>query len=466
MQKMESTITGIVQPLLSASTTRKTIKLGPIAVRMIECLKAIHERNNVVRDVKTDNFMLAPEPAGKTTTIENDLASRIRLIDLAMVTQWTPSYRENSESSDLIGTPLYASLNVHGGQKASFRDDLEALGYIIAELIHQLVSGDDTTQLPWAKGSSDHEIGAIKEEQVNNWESDFYGGMGDETTVAIMSEFMTEVKSYTFKQRPSYEKLTNIVAKLETVRPIKASVARRASTKTLKTTTSKRGRAKVPPAATSVAAVAPASTRRKMDSDDVDDDCEDDPMDWDYTDENHEPTSKRGNKLMSSRAQRAARRNADAIVIDDDDDDTGFQNATLNKKSNVKVKAKPTLRTSATSTLTTGLKTIGVVVDIVKGPHAGESFELTSGGCEAVVLGTKPPTGPITGIVLEKDRTLQPFHLKLELSVTRKTTVSVAVTDKSKGNTSINGKAVKRSKAFGGDKISIGETVLLINKVV
>jgi len=480
MQKMESTITGVVSLLLSGSAaSKKTIKFGTIAAQMLECLQSVHETNNVVRDVKTENFMIAPPKPSKggrnsaATALEKSLASRVRMIDLALVSQWTPSYRETTESNDIIGTPLYSSLNVHNGQKASFRDDLEALGYIIAELIHQLVSGDDKKQLPWASGSSDDEIGMIKKEQLRNRKSDFYGDMGDRKTADIMSQFFTEVQSYTFKKRPQYEKLTRIVAKLETVRPAKASTkttsrSSRATTPTKTKATAKRGRSKAPPAA---AVASPSARRRKYSGDDEEEDSED-PMDWDYTDENCEPPSnsdgKQDSKKMSSRAQRAARRNADVIVIDDDsDEEMDVKPAATNtskKKGASKAKQPTSSRASATTSSASGLGTVGVIVEVVQGPHAGEGFELTSGDCEAVVLGSCPPKGTLTGIVLDKDKSLQPVHLKLELSVTRKKIVSVAITDKSKGDTSINGQTVKASKAFANDRISIGETVLRIKR--
>ena len=104
---------------------------------------------------------------------ENKLSSRIRLIDLAIATQCTPTYFETDEAS-LVGTPLYASLNVHSGKKAGFRDDLESLGYVIAELLIQLTSGDSSKQLPWNNGKSDDEIWSIKKTLVENKNSTFY----------------------------------------------------------------------------------------------------------------------------------------------------------------------------------------------------------------------------------------------------------------------------------------------------
>jgi serine/threonine protein kinase len=470
MEKMDSTITGIVPLLLETSSKKKTIQLGPIAVRMLECLKAVHERNNIFRDVKTENFMLAPASAGKgkgSTSLEKKLTERVRLIDFAMVSQWTPTYRETSESSNLLGTPLYASLNVHNGQKTSFRDDLEALGYVIAELIHQLVSGDDQQQLPWANERSDDAIGSMKEKQVNNHKSDFYSGMGTGKTASLLSEFITEVQSYTFKQRPDYEKLAKILSQLETSRCTKASststaVSRppRTSTKAQKTTT-KRARSKAPP----VAAPANSKSRRKYDSEDDSDDS-DDPMDWDYTDENSQPKTKSDNNQdsnkMTAREQRAARRrnNSDNVIVIDDDDDDDDDEAIPAASASAKKKSGKVHSTTSDSAAS-GLSTVGVVIEVEQGPHEGERFTLSSGDRDTVVVGTNPSGGSLTGIVLKKDKSLKSSHVKLELSVKRNV-VSVNVTDKSKGDTCINGTTVKSSKAFIHDRISIGETVLVI----
>lgn len=461
MQKMDSTISGIV-PVLLQSSSATTTNLGPIAVRLLECLQAIHDCHNIVRDVKEENFMLAPLTGKEKGSVETKLASRVRLIDLALCTQWTPSYRETSASPELLGTPLYASLNLHNGQKSSFRDDLEALGYVISELVLKLASGDETQQLPWAKEGSDEDIGTVKEEQVENPKSEFYRGMGNNKTASIVSDYLDEVRSYSFKTRPDYDKLSKILAKLTVARPKTRAASAKTPPRRAATTPAKRGRSKAPPVAS---AAAPASD--KSEKDDDDDDVIS--MDWDYTtDENKKP--KGDDTQSTSRQQRASRRanlkvpdhdDDDVIVIDDDDDDDDVKmNSTAHTSKRAK-KSAPT-KSDITGGTGNGLKSVGVLVEIIEGPHAGESFGLESGGCETVVVGTKPLAKSGTAIILKKDKTLKASHVKLDLSVSKRNIVSLIVTDKSQGDTAINRNSIKSSKAFINDSIIIGNTVLVV----
>ncbi|OEU16448.1 hypothetical protein FRACYDRAFT_162281, partial [Fragilariopsis cylindrus CCMP1102] len=218
MEKMDNTISAVVPLLLQKKSSSKTINFGPIAVALLACIRACHEAKNIFRDVKSDNFMLTIDAAAAiakakagSTILENEVASRIRLIDLAIATQWTPMYCETDEA-DFNGTPLYASLNVHSGKKASFRDDLEALGYVLAELIIQLNSGDPSKKLPWSHGKSDGDIGSIKKLLVEDKSSDFYAQLGNASR--LFSKYLDIIRGYSFKEVPDYDELTEILSKI------------------------------------------------------------------------------------------------------------------------------------------------------------------------------------------------------------------------------------------------------------
>ena len=111
MEKMDSGLSSIVTQLLHFKPSSEKIIFGPVAVRLLTCVQAIHDRNNIIRDVKMENFMLA-SGNGQGSSPEEKLASRIRLLDLALATQWTSTYRETIEAENLVGTPLYASLKI------------------------------------------------------------------------------------------------------------------------------------------------------------------------------------------------------------------------------------------------------------------------------------------------------------------------------------------------------------------
>ena len=174
--------------------------MGPVAAQLLACIQAIHDLKHIVIDVKPENFMLAPSRS-------KDVASRIRLLDLALVQPWVSidKHRPN-QGSTMAGTPMYASLNLHKGETPSRRDDLEALGYVIAEIIMQITHGCVSQNLlPWSQGKSDESIGQLKQSQVDDPNSDFYKRMGGSITTQVFRRYMDEVRGYGYKKNPDYE---------------------------------------------------------------------------------------------------------------------------------------------------------------------------------------------------------------------------------------------------------------------
>jgi len=465
MEKMDNTISAVVPLLLQSKSSSQTINFGPIAVALFACLRACHEAKNIFRDVKSENFMLTIDNAtakvkAGSTLDENGLASRIRLIDLAIATQWTPMYCETDEAN-LIGTPLYASLNVHSGKKASFRDDLEALGYVLAELIIQLNSGDPSKKLPWSRGKSDNDIGSIKKSLVENKKSVFYAQLGNASR--LFSEYLDIVRGYSFKEVPDYDELTEILSKitLPRTKTTTASKSRRAATKktvpTKKTAPTKR---KTP------SKVARRSTAKRTETEDDDDHLMSDQsfeesvyadahetledMEWEYiVDENEKPKEDSKPSARSDRALRRQRSEADKqhvgkveeiIVIDDDDDDDDDESE---------------------SNSGSGLKRRGVRLLVINGPHKGDSYDLEAGANEIVLIGSNPTSKIGAVLPLKKDKTLNTTHVRLDLAITRKCT-AVKVTARSNAKTMVNNNAVNSTKAFINDSIVIGGTTLKV----
>lgn len=181
MERMQGGFSSIV-PLLVAensstsSSKSSSIAIGPIATRLIRLMEAIHETQHVFVDVKPENFMIAIATESKPTkkksspTLALSLAERIRMIDLGLM-ESSKDVMKNKHRMDqfpngqVVGTPVYASLNVLNGHTVSRRDDLEACIYVLIEFVlalqHQHDSDNDKKTmeelalLPWTKAKSD-----------------------------------------------------------------------------------------------------------------------------------------------------------------------------------------------------------------------------------------------------------------------------------------------------------------------
>lgn len=205
---MDGPLTDVV-PLLVASAKKKkttegvtSIDLGPIATTLISHMEAFHAMRLLFVDVKADNFMLAPEhsaPSGSTkkkgrkstssSSASQLLADRIRLIDFGLVEKYRDlsrgGHREDAHpDAQFVGTPEYASINVLGGHTPSRRDDLEAVGYVLADILIRAVrygtgtkSGSNTGSkkqqqqqqmdiFPWSSCQSDEDVLNLKLAEV------------------------------------------------------------------------------------------------------------------------------------------------------------------------------------------------------------------------------------------------------------------------------------------------------------
>mmetsp|Transcript_57968 Transcript_57968/g.64786 ORF Transcript_57968/g.64786 Transcript_57968/m.64786 type:complete len:586 (-) Transcript_57968:1179-2936(-) len=464
MEKMSSTISTIVPLLLQNKSSSRIIDFGPIAVALFSCVRACHQVNNIIRDVKSDNFMLtiisAAGARAESTEVKR-LASRIRLIDLAMVTQWTKMYSDTDEA-DFNGTPLYASLNVHSGKKASFRDDLEALGYVLAELLIQLNSGDPSKQLPWSHGKSDDDIWSIKKAFVEDENSEFYEQLGNDKTRRLFLEYLNIVRGYSFKKMPDYDNLSEILSKITLPRmKMTAPAASRGTTKSRRAAATKKMMpSKHPRTKASMSKSARRSTTKSSNTEDKEDhymmsdeesiyvDASEE-MDWEnIVDENEKPKEDVKSSDRSDRSLRRQRANAGkhvgkakVIEINDDDDESE-----LSESHN-----------------STGLKR-GVRILVTEGPHKGEFFDLEAGLNEIVTIGSNPASKVGKVFSLEKDNTLQKTHVRLDFDRKNCKLTAIKVTDKSKSNgkTYVNHDVVRSTKAFINDKITIGNTALIV----
>jgi serine/threonine protein kinase len=113
---------------------------------IISILRHIHDLYVIHRDIKPENFMLR-------VSGDHHRQPSLVLIDFGLATFYVDGKTgnhipENVEpKTDIVGSPLYASINVHRGIKAARRDDYIQLGYVMLFIV---LGG----RLPWAAADS------------------------------------------------------------------------------------------------------------------------------------------------------------------------------------------------------------------------------------------------------------------------------------------------------------------------
>mgnify|MGYP003337961787 CR=1 FL=1 len=94
-------------------------RTNSILLRIIDILETIHKYYVLHRDIKPQNFMIKD--------------GELFLIDFGLATFFideTGDHYKNIPSDSLVGTPKFASIHVHRGNKYSRRDDMISVGYL------------------------------------------------------------------------------------------------------------------------------------------------------------------------------------------------------------------------------------------------------------------------------------------------------------------------------------------------
>lgn len=161
---------------------KTTLQIG---INILDLLRTIHEAGLIHRDIKPDNFLLSLSDTNK----------KINIIDFGLCKSYLNNEKhiEMKQTSSLIGTPTYASINAHNFMELSRRDDLESLGYM---LIYFYLG-----QLEWQKiDSTNHElIKIMKTNVIYNTE-----------IPPILIEYIKFVRTIDFEEKPYYHTLFDV----------------------------------------------------------------------------------------------------------------------------------------------------------------------------------------------------------------------------------------------------------------
>jgi len=137
-----------------------------VLIQCIQRIEFLHSRDFIHRDIKPENFLIG---LGKKShlvyTIDFGLAKRYK-------DPKTGAHIVFKENKGMTGTARYASLNVHFGYELSRRDDLEAIGYMIAYFVRK-------GHLPWMglKAKTKNEKNTvIKDSKANTTFEELFDG--------------------------------------------------------------------------------------------------------------------------------------------------------------------------------------------------------------------------------------------------------------------------------------------------
>mmetsp|Transcript_22375 Transcript_22375/g.27420 ORF Transcript_22375/g.27420 Transcript_22375/m.27420 type:complete len:716 (+) Transcript_22375:46-2193(+) len=254
MEKMEHPLHFLVPSLYenhsTSTATTISVKIGDIAMRLITLVEAMHSTQRLFVDIKPENFMIAfsttTTPKKKSTAALRHLADRVRMIDFGLVENIKDATNnkhriDNYPDASLVGTPIYASLNVMNGHTPSRRDDLESIGYVLSELILQIMAygstkkkaggsnGQDDVEmdvLPWSNqgAKSDDEVLKLKQDGMDDKNGTLWKKlMGEKNNkngneiCSIMKEYFEYIMSLEYKEKPDYEHLKLLCSKLNIV---------------------------------------------------------------------------------------------------------------------------------------------------------------------------------------------------------------------------------------------------------
>ena len=189
MQYMDKSLEDIFQ-------IRKTFSIKTTAMigfQLIGVLHFIHDKNFIHRDVKPDNCVMGSA----------ELNENLYLIDFGLAKKYRSSKTLKqypmTRKKKLTGTARYASIHALEGLEQSRRDDMEAVGYVMAYLLRG--------GLPWQGlkiKTKENKYKNILEKKKEISSVELFKGFPVE-----FSEILENIKKLDYLEEPEYEMLRN-----------------------------------------------------------------------------------------------------------------------------------------------------------------------------------------------------------------------------------------------------------------
>lgn len=220
----------------------KEIALGPVCTQLIRMVEAVHKTKHILLDVKPDNLMIDYKftlpviNKSKTNMITTDnLAKSMRLVDFGLLKPIggvTGTHMENAPTSEVQGTPLYASLHVHNLQTPSRRDDLYGMLYVIGEVVLNIngilynkpapygAGTKAASYFPWSQCTSDVAIGQVKVAEMASIKSHYFASMPNQSIAETLFCAHQQVHDTEFAQVPDYNSLCELLNTIKIPIPV------------------------------------------------------------------------------------------------------------------------------------------------------------------------------------------------------------------------------------------------------
>lgn len=462
---MESPLSNVVPILLDSLGNPKGIKkipMGSVAIAMLDCIESMHKNGYIFVDVKPENFMLSSTSFDSSTRSKPDVGRRVRLIDFGLVERYgdmtLSKHRENAyPNAPLVGTPTYASLNIMSGHTASLRDDVEALGYVISELVLKMASSGSVSRkkdvdiLPWSHANTDEELYRIKSQEMDTKTrstSKLFARLKASGTDAVMSNYFSAVMNLKYSEKPDYNSLRRYLEKLVVTveKSCGPGEAKKTSTKTAKS---------------------PVRKTRAIQM--LDDDNSVEVIDENT--ENRKPSGTTSQKIVAKestnrRSTRCTKRRMMAPGI-------GIQSDEIDVIDVDSINDLDAMDWDPVESVTSNGNNQGQAIlylDVVEGPYKGQMIPFGGNCPDTVCVGRDPASRAMkdaTKFALSKDKSVSPVHAKFVLN-SRLSVHSVRVTNmSSNSDTIINGSSLpsgKSKQVFVGAKMQIGSSLFQIRK--
>lgn len=166
-----------------------------IAVSLFYGIEEIHSAGIIHRDIKPNNFMFGVDK-------KKDI---LHIMDFGLSKKWCESGKHILYKSgrSMIGTPRYASINVHMGIEPSRRDDMESIGYMLI----YLAKGS----LPWQGLKKKTKLNPI--DKIYEKKAMVSIDVLCSNLPSCFGEYITWVKKMEFDEKPNYAHFIELFTK-------------------------------------------------------------------------------------------------------------------------------------------------------------------------------------------------------------------------------------------------------------